>query len=201
MSTYRSFGTFTTLWSTAQRLSPVCNQAKPVAARCAVRCMVTKTTPVKDGNTVESRAFIHERDSGEVVLSYLEDDTLARGPAVIGWLKRGCSVTPANFEDNKEFIRFFQKVVGDNIVDDEDHKYLAQMIDVGWMHVNDPRNPPYQNRIAEHEDILGSVRVAEGKMVPGTYEPMPVHRVVSPKGLMRLQPFLHDRLLRAYSEI
>eukprot|EP01134_Creolimax_fragrantissima_P007172 CFRG7172T1 len=165
------------------------------------RSMATVTTKLPNHTSVEKDAYVHVRDSGEICLSYLSDDAAVKGPTLIGWLKKGTEVTPQNFEDNREFIKFYQEVVSDSILNCPDTQYLAGIYKEGFMHIHDCRNPPYQNRIPEHEDIVGSVRVHRGEMVPGTYEPMPVHRVVSAKGLMQLNTFLHQKLLDTYSRI
>lgn len=48
---------------------------------------------------------------------------------------------------------------------------------------------------SDPEDILGGVQLHEGKIVPGTYERMPTHRLVSSNGLFRLSDFLHSNLV------
>lgn len=49
----------------------------------------------------------------------------------------------------------------------------------------------------EPEDILGSVRVENGEMIAQTYEPMPVHRLVTRNGLFKLSDAMHSALVAA----
>lgn len=59
------------------------------------------------------------------------------------------------------------------------------------------RNPRIIDRIPETEDIVGSVRLENGKMVDDSYEPMPVHRLVTRNGLFQLNKPLQAALISA----
>lgn len=52
-------------------------------------------------------------------------------------------------------------------------------------------------RVPEPEDILGSVRVENGVMIAHTYEPMPVHRLVTRNGLFQLSETMQSALVAA----
>jgi hypothetical protein len=39
------------------------------------------------------------------------------------------------------------------------------------------------------------VQVKDGQIIRGTYQPMPTHRIVTAKGLFKLNDFLQDKLL------
>ncbi|RKP35547.1 hypothetical protein BJ085DRAFT_3308, partial [Dimargaris cristalligena] len=65
----------------------------------------------------------------------------------------------------------------------------------GWMHLEDQRNPPPYGRIPRPEDIIGSVQVEQGSIVPESYERMPTHRTVSLKGLFQLSAELQDYII------
>ena len=56
----------------------------------------------------------------------------------------------------------------------------------GWVHVSDLRRPPDWGRIADPEDIFGSVEVdSEGKFIgeDGNYQESGTYRVVTRDGM------------------
>jgi hypothetical protein len=95
-----------------------------------------------------------------------------------------------DFRENPNFRSTLQEAVRRALDGGSDPVWsnAALVAGTGWMHVHDERNPPMPGRIGEPEDILGSVRVEEGKIVPGTYQPMPAYRVVSSNGVTTLTP-------------
>lgn len=103
---------------------------------------------------------------------------------------------PDRFQENPGFIAQVHKVLSSAVVDDPDLQALAAYSKTGYMHVADQRNPPPFGRIPIPEDIIGSVLVKDGAMVPGTYAPMDsAYRLVTPDGIMRLDEYLHRRLV------
>lgn len=58
---------------------------------------------------------------------------------------------------------------------------------------------PCSSQVPDPEDIVGSVRLENGKMLPETYQPMPVHRLVTRNGLFKLSDPLMDALKAASS--
>ncbi len=50
-------------------------------------------------------------------------------------------------------------------------------------------------RIADPQDILGSVLVKNGIIVPNSFVAMPTHRIVTRDGLFKLNAFFHQKLL------
>ncbi|KAA8906722.1 hypothetical protein FN846DRAFT_948093 [Sphaerosporella brunnea] len=72
----------------------------------------------------------------------------------------------------------------------------------GWVHVYDQRGVPAFGRIADTEDIFGSLLVdAHGQIVDkevgGVWEESRMYRLVSGRGVMRLTPYLRDRVREA----
>ena len=68
----------------------------------------------------------------------------------------------------------------------------------GWIHVSDLRHPPDYGRIAEPEDIFGSLEVdGEGKFVDryGNYQDSGTYRVVTRDGILGLTDFMRERLV------
>lgn len=67
----------------------------------------------------------------------------------------------------------------------------------GWVHVSDNRHPPDFGRIAEPEDIFGSVEVdGQGKFVDGhgRYQVSGTYRLVTKEGVLMLPNYLMGKL-------
>ena len=58
----------------------------------------------------------------------------------------------------------------------------------------DQRNPPPLGRIPEPDDIIASVRVEDGLILPETYSPMPTYRLATADGVCILTDTLRERL-------
>jgi hypothetical protein len=70
----------------------------------------------------------------------------------------------------------------------------------GWIHVSDLRNPPYYGRIADPEDIFGSLEVdGSGQFTDGTgnYQEGGTYRVVTRNGVLGLTDFLREKVVEA----
>jgi hypothetical protein len=70
----------------------------------------------------------------------------------------------------------------------------------GWIHVSDTRNPPDYGRIAEPEDIFGSLEVdGTGQFIDGTgnYQQSGTYRVVTRKGVLGLTDVLRKKVVEA----
>ncbi|RKP10889.1 hypothetical protein THASP1DRAFT_12196, partial [Thamnocephalis sphaerospora] len=65
----------------------------------------------------------------------------------------------------------------------------------------DERNPAPWGRIPDAEDIIGSVEVRDGLILPGSFQPMPVHRLVSSNGVFLLSKPLQATLLARLHEL
>ncbi|GAA5964365.1 hypothetical protein JCM8115_006285, partial [Rhodotorula mucilaginosa] len=69
-------------------------------------------------------------------------------------------------------------------------------------HISDQRQPSDANRIPDPQDILGSVLVQSGQLVPASYEPNHVaYRLVTEAGLMQLPGELQERLSEACERV
>jgi len=63
----------------------------------------------------------------------------------------------------------------------------------GWLHVYDQRGVPAFGRIAETEDIFGSLLVdSNGKVKEGEWEENRMYRLVTGNGVMKLSPYLKE---------
>jgi hypothetical protein len=69
----------------------------------------------------------------------------------------------------------------------------------GWLHVYDQRGTPPFGRIADPQDIFGSVLVdGDGKIVSGTWEENRTYRIVTSEGgVMKLSPYLAEKVREA----
>lgn len=61
----------------------------------------------------------------------------------------------------------------------------------------DERNIPPVNRAGDPDDIIASVLVKNGTVVPDTYEPSQTYRVYTRDGFMTLPKELNDALLQS----
>jgi hypothetical protein len=68
----------------------------------------------------------------------------------------------------------------------------------GWVHVSDTRKPPDFGRIADPEDIFGSVEVdGHGNFVGagGNYQESGTYRICTNDGILGLTPYLREKLV------
>ncbi|KZV84896.1 hypothetical protein EXIGLDRAFT_570852, partial [Exidia glandulosa HHB12029] len=98
--------------------------------------------------------------------------------------------TLEDFKPNPVFRELLFKSVKDGLARgvDDGLATLAKTVRDGWLHVNDERNEAAKtgDRIGSPDDIVGSVCVKEGKIIPDTFEPMPSYRLCTPDGVVRL---------------
>ena len=78
----------------------------------------------------------------------------------------------------------------------------------GWIHVSDARRPPDFGRIADPDDIFGSLEVdGRGEFVSGdgaplgAYQESGTYRVVTGDGILGLSDFLRERLVERLREL
>ncbi|CED84915.1 Phosphoinositide-specific phospholipase C [Phaffia rhodozyma] len=88
-----------------------------------------------------------------------------------------------DFEENKPFVGKLQQAVRECLEEGEERiSAEASGRGEGWVHVCDDRNYPMPSRTGEPEDLIGSVYVKDGKVVPSTYQPMNSYRVLTNNG-------------------
>jgi hypothetical protein len=74
----------------------------------------------------------------------------------------------------------------------------------GFVHVSDLRHPPDFGRIADPEDIFGTVEVdGRGDFVGsgGNYQESGTYRVVTRDGILGLSPFMREKLVEKLREL
>ncbi|ORZ34972.1 hypothetical protein BCR44DRAFT_1374628, partial [Catenaria anguillulae PL171] len=105
-------------------------------------------------------------------------------------------LTPRTFRANPGFVDLLHATLREHAHLDPELVALAEHQKIGWLHLADARNPPPWGRIPDPDDIVGSVLIGDnGKIVPGSYQRMPTHRLVSGQGLFVLSAYLHGKLV------
>ncbi|CAG8692189.1 20766_t:CDS:2, partial [Dentiscutata erythropus] len=157
--------------------------------------------------------FYHStHDAANYSLSFISDRNKVEkyDVSVIGWLPFQTDVPKleiGNFRENNKFIKFLHQVIADNVANaDPQLQALANLFllfsePISWLHIADIRDPAPWGRIPYPEDIFGMVLVKDGLIVPGTYQPMPTHRILTTKGLFMLNGPFQEKLLERLSRI
>jgi hypothetical protein len=133
------------------------------------------------------------------VLSYLEPDHVFQkgipNEGIIGILP--ASVTDfqdPSFRANPAFVKFLHHVIAKHGPQTPGIVAAVRGVAGGWMQIVDARAPQPRSE-AEPEDILGEFEVKEGSVLEGSYQPNPAYRVVGKRGLLILDPWLHQKLM------
>ncbi|KAJ7628456.1 hypothetical protein FB45DRAFT_918333 [Roridomyces roridus] len=124
-------------------------------------------------------------------LSFLP--TLARTATVIGWLPAATATSDAeaglnDFVENPEFRPLLHTAIKQALLEGVDDIQInaATQLGNGWMHIHDDRNVPALGRIGDPDDIIATVLVQEGKIMPETYQEMPSYRICTSDGPIQL---------------
>ncbi|KAJ3085230.1 hypothetical protein HK102_000197, partial [Quaeritorhiza haematococci] len=88
-----------------------------------------------------------------------------------------------------------QETLKAHICEDEVVQAMAYNQRDGWLNIGDERVFMPYGRVPDPEDIIGGLRIKDGFVVPGTFERMPTHRLVTINGLFRLTEFMHGKLV------
>jgi hypothetical protein len=114
--------------------------------------------------------------------------------AILGVLERPEEpIAPGNFTANSIFRKFLADVIARNGPDDPDMQAAAAQQGQGYVAVIDQRTPTPEGPVPP-EDIMGIFEVKDGKVVPGSYQASPNHRLLTNDGFVRLGRFLDERL-------
>ncbi|KAK2460788.1 hypothetical protein APHAL10511_007258 [Amanita phalloides] len=95
-----------------------------------------------------------------------------------------------------KFRQVLHRAVQDGLREgvDEIQTNRAIQLQNGWMHIQDERNLPAFGRVGDPDDILASVLVENGKILPDTYQAMPAYRLCTSDGVTNLTPGLALKL-------
>lgn len=100
-------------------------------------------------------------------------------------------ITPENFSRNSGFVKFLHQVIAEEGPLLTGLKAEAQRVGDGPVLVLDLRT-----KRPEARDVIGVFQAKDGELVPGSYKKGPAHVLLSPDGFFRLDPSLHERLMR-----
>jgi len=105
---------------------------------------------------------------------------------------------PAGLISVARFLPLLHEAISEGLAEAVDDIQVAGALQLGngWMHIHDERNVPPLNRIGDPDDILASVRVEDGKIIPETYQAMPSYRVSTAHGVTQLTEGLASKLQR-----
>ncbi|KAF5392742.1 hypothetical protein D9757_000811 [Collybiopsis confluens] len=117
----------------------------------------------------------------------------AESSSIIGFLPAGTSDADQeaglnDFKENPKFRALLHEAIQSGLKADVDEvpRNGATQLQEGWMHIHDERNVPALGRIGDPDDILASVLVQDGKIVPDSYQPMPAYRLCTSDGITKL---------------
>ncbi|KZT36288.1 hypothetical protein SISSUDRAFT_1024433 [Sistotremastrum suecicum HHB10207 ss-3] len=117
-----------------------------------------------------------------------------------------------DFRENPAFMSLLHRTIQKALRDGVDETLKAEAIQrgEGWLHINGtsskspqmmPRNVPALGRINDPEDIVASVMVEDGKILPDTYQVMPTYRLITTDGPIRLPHGLDERLSETLEQL
>ncbi|KAH9478524.1 hypothetical protein JR316_0008979 [Psilocybe cubensis] len=142
-------------------------------------------------------------EGSEAVIGWLPAQTIVEGEvegeAIQG---EGQGSTLDDFMGNDKFLSFLHATIQTALEQGQDDIWRDAAIahGNGWMHIGDQRNIPALGRVGDPDDILASVLVQDGKIVPGTYQAMPSYRICTVDGVLQLTPGLAGCLKEALAQ-
>ncbi|KZS96808.1 hypothetical protein SISNIDRAFT_286426 [Sistotremastrum niveocremeum HHB9708] len=132
-------------------------------------------------------------------------------PTILGYLPAKLASEEADsdalelndFRENPAFMSLLHSTIQKALSDGVDETLKAEAIQrgEGWLHINDERNVPALGRINDPEDIVASVMVEDGKILPDTYQVMPTYRLITTDGPIRLPHGLDERLSETLEQL
>lgn len=142
-----------------------------------------------------------EADGARWALAFAALDETPRH-AIVGWhpgpvpvAGGAVALDVARFEENAVFVRLLHAVVRRHLPASPVWQKRARELGSGWMNVLDQRSG--LARATPSEDIVGTIQLADGRMLADTYEPMPTHRLYTDAGVFRLDTHLQRELEQA----
>lgn len=106
---------------------------------------------------------------------------------IVGWTKNTESDRlHIDFTDNPAMKKQIFRKIRQNLTKSSYLNSMAANYQDGWMHIADGRAMSIFSRCPEPDDIIATVLVRDGKMLPETLESMPTHRLLTINGLFQL---------------
>jgi len=148
----------------------------------------------------ETHIYSINRDGNKFnLVSYLRPDHVMKHgipqEGVIGALPASVTdILDASFRANPAFVKLLHGVIAEYGPQMPGLQETVRQTSSGFVQVVDGRAPEPRSE-AEQEDILGEFEVKDGRVVEGSYTANPGHQVVGRRGLLILDPWLHERLM------
>jgi hypothetical protein len=153
----------------------------------------------------ESVLYVCKVDTPEGVKEYVTllppDLAFSRGlapEAIVGVLSHTLGaeerITPEIFARNPIFVQFLHETLARHAPNQPSFRAEARRLGNGWVYIIDGRTRTPGGAVPP-EDIIGSLEVKQGEVVPESYRASPKHRILSRDGFFRLDPELHRCLL------
>lgn len=142
---------------------------------------------VASGPARESRYFVSPLPNEHVFQHGLPD------VAIMGELSEGPEqMVPEKFKQNSAFVRFLGWVITKHSASCPGLLAEAKRQQNGYVYILDLRTPTPDDAVPP-EDIIGGVEVKDGELV--RFHVSPNYRLFTKDGFMRLDAWIHDRLL------
>ena len=127
--------------------------------------------------------------------------------AIVGVVSRPLEsderITPDVFVRNRVFVEFMHEVITRYAPKDPAFQTTASRQGDGWIYVIDQRTPDPAGTVPP-EDIIGGFQIANGKVIPESYQRNSKHVIFSSKGFFDLGANLNgalvDEVLSCYSK-
>jgi hypothetical protein len=198
--------------SPAVLLRPAVLSAAPAAfspsssllLRCPARLTYSTVARPWTQTTLESNPRIHvfQQAGSPSILLHLLPNTPPNPALAIGGTS-SLPPSPRTFRANPAFLAHLSATLLAHGAADPGLRALASGNmgkPAGHVHLSDARRPPDVGRVADPQDILGSVRVDEQGEVQGQLEESGTYRVVTNDGILGLSDFLLDKLTSRLAE-
>jgi hypothetical protein len=108
--------------------------------------------------------------------------------------------TVEGFRVNPVFVDFMHEVIRTVGPADQDLQAAAAGQGDGYVYIIDLRTPEGPQGAVPLEDIIGSFKVENGKIVEGSYKRFEEHKILTKNGPVRLPPSFQEALVRAALE-
>jgi hypothetical protein len=110
-------------------------------------------------------------------------------------LKDGGALEPANFLERQQFMQFLHEFVARELPGRPRLQQESRKQQEGWVSWVDDRALDDHSRTEPGvEDVIGRFRVHGGLIEPGSYQPNPGYRLLTQRGLFRLDFATRERL-------
>jgi hypothetical protein len=110
-------------------------------------------------------------------------------------VKDGGALDPANFLEHQHFMQFLHEFLARELPGRPRLQEESRRQQEGWVSWVDERAlDGHSQTEPDVEDVIGRFRVHSGLIKPGSYQPNPGYRLLTEKGMFRLDFALRERL-------